>query len=887
MRARRSVVAFLSLTATVSLQAAAAAVLLVAVLVADASAQATAVSVSGTTYSQNFDGITTGSTSSIASAAPGWSFFKSGTSSAPLTYTSGSNTTAVTQNAGTTGTTGVVSAVSSGGAYLWVSGTLVSGTDKSIGYLSTGSYPGTTSSAPGQQLAILFGFTNTTGSTITTLDLAWNYERYRMGSRTQGWDFYTSTDGSTWSANSSGNATYSGTSTSVVYNPPESTAKAVSIPSLSISNGSNYYLRWSYVTTGSWSNAQGLGIDDFTMNLTTSGSGVSTDLYWDGVAGWNATAPGAGGTGTWADGSGSWDSSKTANFAGSANTVTAGTVTAGRGMTFGTTGYTLTGGTITLSGSPSSLNTVTTGTDTSVTTTINSVLTGSGGLTKAGGGTLVLGGANTFTGNLPVNAGTLQVAADSALGDAANDISLASSTLKTTASISMASGRDITGSGTLDIAPGTTLTSSGSFNLTSTTLSNSGTLSLQGATRSVGTLTFGTAATVNGSGGIAASGLTATSVTSGSAIINPAITFTSGDKTVDVGSGGTLVLNGDIAGTTGRIAKTGAGTLVASGSNTTSGYRVGASGASPTNGGTVILAAAAASGTGQLQFNYGTLQASAPFTFANGLSVGGRTGAVAVLGGANAMTFSGSSSFFRGTATTGELRLDVNNATILSGTLGATSGGGTATGITLGGTGSLTLNGGAGITETITLQDTLDLLVNNVLGSGVNVANGTLLGGTGTIAGPVSILDGGIVAPGGNPGTLTVSNAFSLGGTSVLNFDLNAANQTVGGGINDLIAGVTNLTLDGVLNVSGIGDFTTIAAPVTWRLFNYSGTLTNNTLTLGSLPTLGAGQSYSIDTATAGQVNLVVIPEPSAIALAGVGMTAVAWAVRRTRRADR
>ena len=68
MRARRSVVAFLSLTATVSLQAAAAAVLLVAVLVADASAQATAVSVSGTTYSQNFDGITTGSTSSRKAA---------------------------------------------------------------------------------------------------------------------------------------------------------------------------------------------------------------------------------------------------------------------------------------------------------------------------------------------------------------------------------------------------------------------------------------------------------------------------------------------------------------------------------------------------------------------------------------------------------------------------------------------------------------------------------------------------------------------------------------------------------------------------------------------------------------------------------------------------
>lgn len=274
-------------------------------------AQATAVTFSGTTYTQNFDGITTGQTSSIASAAPGWSFFRTGTSAGssianPIvitpTYASGSNTTAVTQNAGTVGT-GVVTQSSSGGAYLWVSGTLASGTDKSIGYLSTGSYPGTTAYV-GQQLAILFGFTNTTGATITTLDLAWNYERYRMGSRTQGWEFYTSTDGSTWSANSLGNATFSGTNTAIVYNPPESSAKAVSIPSLSISNGSNYYLRWSFVTTGSWTNSQGLGIDDFTMNLTTSGSGVSTDLYWDGATGWNATAPGAGGTGTWADG---WD----------------------------------------------------------------------------------------------------------------------------------------------------------------------------------------------------------------------------------------------------------------------------------------------------------------------------------------------------------------------------------------------------------------------------------------------------------------------------------------------------------------------------------------------------------------------------------------------------
>ncbi len=858
------------------------AVLLTVVLVADASAQATAVTVSGTTYSQNFDGITTGQTSSIASAAPGWSFWRSGTSSVQPNYTtSGSNTTAVTQNAGTEGT-GSVSTSSSGGAYLWVTGTLASGTDKSIGYLSTGSYPGTTSAAPGQSLAILFGFTNTSGATITTLDLAWNYERYRQGTRTQSWEFYTSSDGSTWSANTLGNsALYTGSNTTTVYNPPESAAKAVTIPSLSISNGSNYYLRWSFVTTGSWSSAQGLGLDDFTMNLTTSGSGVSTNLYWDGGSGWNATAPGAGGSGSWADGSGSWDASQKANFGGTAGTVTAATVTASNGLAFTTTGYTLTGGTITLAGASIGLNAITTGTDGSVTTTIDSALAGSAGIQKLGQGTLVLGGANTFTGGLTLSSGTLQISSDSNLGDAASPITL-NSTLKTTANVSLGSSRAVSGGGTLDIAPGNTLTSSGSFGMSAVTLSNGGTLDLQGVTRSVGVLTFGTAAVVNGAGAISASGLTATNVTSGTAVVTPGITFASGgDKTVDVGSGGTLSLNGDIAGTTGRIAKTGAGTLIASGSNSTSGYRLGAAGATPTNGGTLILGSAAASGTGQLQCNYGTLQATGPFTFANGLSIGGRTGAVAVLGGGNPMTFSGSTSFFRGTATSGELRLDVNNAAILSGTIGATSGGGSATGITLGGTGSLTLNGGAALTEAITLQDSLDFFVNNSLAGSVNVANGTLLGGTGTIAGAVSVLGGGIVAPGTSPGTLTVNNIFSLADTSVLEFELNAADQTVGSGVNDLIAGVTNLTLDGVLNVTGNGDFTAIVAPATWRLFNYSGILTNNTLTLGSTPTLAAGQSFTLDTATSGQVNLVVIPEPGSVALAGIGLAAAAWATRR------
>lgn len=180
-----------------------------------------------------------------------------------------------------------------------------------------------------------------------------------------------------------------------------------------------------------------------------------------------------------------------------------------------------------------------------------------------------------------------------------------------------------------------------------------------------------------------------------------------------------------------------------------------------------------------------------------------------------------------------------------------------------------------------TTIDAGTLLVQNIAGSAtgtgdVLVQAGATLGGTGTITGPVTF-DGGILAPGNSAGTLALGPTV-FDAASILEFQLDMPG-IVGNQINDLAAVAGNLTLDGTLDVTGLANF----GSGFYRLFNYSGALTDNGLTVGLLP---SGYAAVVDTSIAHQVNLNValVPEPATIVLAGAGAIGFVLCARRRRR---
>jgi hypothetical protein len=342
-------------------------------------------------------------------------------------------------------------------------------------------------------------------------------------------------------------------------------------------------------------------------------------------------------------------------------------------------------------------------------------------------------------------------------------------------------------------------------------------------------------------------------LTGGTATINPDIVFTTGDKTVNVGAGGSVDLNGNLSngGNAGRILKTGAGTLILGGENNMDGLRVGATGGTPTEGGTVILESSVIGAQAQaIQLQTGTLAAASSLVLSNGVSIAGRTNGVARLAGGN-MDFQGQSSFFRGSGTSNSLVLNVDNTTTFSGGFAATSGGGSATGITLGGNGHMIISGNSSaMTDNITLADTVKLTLNSAIGGGVSVGAGNTLGGSGTIGSNLSFASG-------------AKFVFSLNTTMT---------------VNGLVVSFADF---GVTDLVGFDSSVPVGV---YTIFGGSATISTN-----GLRNLGEANAYALGDGKSayfseGSLQLNVVPEPSTYALLGLAGVALAGYVIRRRR---
>ncbi|WP_342712757.1 autotransporter outer membrane beta-barrel domain-containing protein [Bradyrhizobium sp. B124] len=349
-----------------------------------------------------------------------------------------------------------------------------------------------------------------------------------------------------------------------------------------------------------------------------------------------------------------------------------------------------------------------------------------------------------------------------------------------------------------------------------------------------GTITIGSAATVNaGASGIALNqtGGAATITTAGAVTGN--INLGIASNVLDI-TGGTIAGNISGGGNSALKFDLGAGTFVYGAANSISGMnsvamnsgsaRIDGSLATNTlavNGGSLIVNGAATVSSGTT-ISAGTLQ------LGNGGSSGSITGDV---------TNNGMLAFDRSDAYTFAGRISGSGAVnqIGSGTTVLT-GNNSYTGGTTISAGTLIVNGDQSAATGLT-----------------TVQSGATLGGNGTIGGSVTVANGGTLSPGtvGNaPGTLTIQKDLVLNGRSVLNFNFGQAN-VVGGPLNDLTKVNGNLTLAGTLNVTASpgGSFN----PGVYRVISYAGTLTNNGLAVGTIPSPG----YYVQTSIANQVNLV------------------------------
>ncbi|MDH6150430.1 outer membrane autotransporter protein [Paraburkholderia sp. WSM4179] len=460
------------------------------------------------------------------------------------------------------------------------------------------------------------------------------------------------------------------------------------------------------------------------------------------------------------------------------------------------------------------------------TVTFGGLVSGTGLLNQAGTGTTVLTNNDTYTGGTTVSSGTLQLGSGGTTGSIVGNVT-DNGALVFNRSDSVSFDGIVSGTGLLNQAG------------TGTTVLTNGNTYTGGTTVSAGTLQLG-----NG-------GMTGSIV--GDVTDNGTLAFNRSD---------TVTFGGSVTGT-GALSQRGTGTTVLTNSNTyTGGTTVSAGALQIGNGGTTGSIVGDVTDNGSLIFNR-----------LDDITYDGRiTGSGSVLkqGAGTAILTSGSTYAGGTTISAGTLQLGnggnsgsivgdiVNDGTLaiehsdVLPVVGNVSGSG---GIVQRGTGAAVLlgtNSYSGPTDVATGALYVD--GDQTAATGITTAaSGSTLGGSGIIGGNVTIANGGALAPGQigvAPGTLTINGNLNLSSGSILNYGFGQAN-VVGGALNDLTVVQGNVTLAGTLNVqtSEAGTFD----PGIYRIISYAGSLTNNGLAIGTIPS----PDFFVQASIAHQVNLI------------------------------
>jgi autotransporter-associated beta strand protein len=564
---------------------------------------------------------------------------------------------------------------------------------------------------------------------------------------------------------------------------------------------------------------------------------------------------------------------------------------------------------------------------------VGGVISGTGGLVKGGAGLLTLSGTNIFTGGLTLSAGTLSLDNNAALGGATSRLTILGGALDVTAARTIANNNPQTwnngftflGSNSLNLGTGTV-----TLGVTPTVTVTSSTLTVGGRIDGTG---FGL--TKSGAGALLLSAsnayTAATTVNDGTLAIGHAFAMGSGTAALTV-NGGRLDLGGLGVSRSGPI--TLAGGTIASGTLTNTGSALDA------RSGAIVSALAGAAGL--VKTTAGTVVLSGSNTFAGNTTLTegvlslesatalGNSGTIGFGGGTLRFAASGTTDYSSRFSSAASQAYNLDVASTGTVTLASPFGGSGGT-LAKMGAGTLAIAGTTAYTGNTLVSDGT-LVVRGLLNSPLTtVQAGGVLGGSGRLAG--GLTGDGLIAPGNSPGILTVTGQLTPTGTTSFAFEFSGTGSpawnTATASINDVLR-LTNadpftspLTTGNLVNIyfdvetlangdvflggfysdspnelldfaaeigsptyafyvlgDGSGTSMSYNGKNYYSLANYDPSLMNIAVSVVTVPQA----NYADGTIYDGQVTqFVIIPEPTSLALAGLGVAIAAWALRRRK----